>query len=310
MSVAMKEQKPAPRPWRMLFPLFAVLALGLAWSTYWIIASSLAQKAVAERRAALAERGQRLDCSEERWGGFPFRFEFTCADPVLTADAAGTAQAPRLRAVAMAYNPWHLLLLVDGPTRLSRPDGAGLTLNHDGILASLRFRDQTTPPDVSIEIPKLDIVGWYTADDILIHTRPEADGAMGLALTASMSNYQPEGRPPLTVAAGSLLGALRPDGTLSVANIALQDGQTIYKGQGEVRLDAVHRIAGQLATETNDFDGLMRILEPHLDMTPDQFAGLKAMMGLLGQNSKANLIAQDGALYIGPFKVADLLPLY
>ncbi|MGL6181216.1 MAG: DUF2125 domain-containing protein, partial [Aestuariivirga sp.] len=152
----MKEQKPAPRPWRMLFPLFAVLALGLAWSAYWIIASSLAQTAVAERRTALAERGQRLDCSEERWGGFPFRFAFTCADPVLTADTAGTAQASRLRAVAMAYNPWHLLLLVDGPTRLSRRDGAGLTLNHEGILASLRFRDQTTPPDVSIELPTLD----------------------------------------------------------------------------------------------------------------------------------------------------------
>lgn len=310
MSVAMKEQKPAPRPWRMLIPLFAVLALGLAWSGYWVIASSLAQKAVAERRAVLAERGQRLDCSEERWGGFPFRFEFTCADPLLTDAAAGTAQSARLRAVAMAYNPWHLLLLVDGPTRLSRIDRTALTLNHEGILASLRFRDQTTPPDVSVEIPKLHIVGWYTADDVLIHTRPEADGGMGLALSASKSNYQPEGRPPLTVAAGSLVGTLRPDGVLAVSNVELQEGPTVYKGQGEVRLDAAHRIAGQLATETNDFDGLMRILEPHLEMTPDQFAGLKTMMGLLGQNSKANLVAQDGALYIGPFKVADLLPLY
>jgi hypothetical protein len=129
-------------------------------------------------------------------------------------------------------------------------------------------------------------------------------------LSASKSNYQPDGRPPLMVAAGSLLGTLRLDGVLAVSNIELQEGPTIYKGKGEVRLDTAHRIAGQLATETNDFDGLMRILEPHLEMTPDQFAGLKAMMGLLGQNSKATLIAQDGALYIGPFKVADLLPLY
>ena len=34
------------------------------------------------------------------------------------------------------------------------------------------------------------------------------------------------------------------------------------------------------------------------------------MLGLLGNEAKAPLIAQDGVLYLGPFKVAELQPLY
>ena len=306
----MKEQKPAALPWRMLLPLIAVVILGLAWSVYWFIASSMVQKVMAERRAELAEGGHRLACAAETWSGFPFRFEFDCDAPVVTDAAARTAHASRLRAVTMAYNPWHVLLLLDGPTTLSRSGAQSLTVKHQGILASLKFRDFASDPDVSIEIPKLDVVGWFQADEVLIHTRPEPENALGVALSARKTNYQPEGRPPLSVEAGSLFGTIRRDGILAVSKIELQEGSTIYQGQGEVGLDADRRIAGTLATETNDFDGLMRILEPHLHMTPQQLAGFKTMMGLLGQNAQASIIAKDGQLYIGPFKVAELFPVY
>ena len=36
----------------------------------------------------------------------------------------------------------------------------------------------------------------------------------------------------------------------------------------------------------------------------------RAMLGLLGNEAKVPVIARDGALYLGPFKVTDLPPLY
>ena len=165
-------------------------------------------------------------------------------------------------------------------------------------------------PAVSVQLPRLAVKGWYTADDVTIHTRPEADGATGLAVAATGSNYQPAGRPPLVVADARLQGRVTPDGLLRVDAIALQEGPVLFKGDGEVGLDDAHRLSGRLATETNDFEGLMRLLEPHLVMTPEQFAGLKTMLGLLARTGKVNIVARDGDLYVGPVRVAPLPPLY
>ena len=49
---------------------------------------------------------------------------------------------------------------------------------------------------------------------------------------------------------------------------------------------------------------------PHLDLSDGQLANLRTMLGLLGNAAKAPIIAKDGVLYLGPFKVADLRPLY
>lgn len=152
MSDAMKEQKPTPRPWRMLLPLLVVLVLAAAWSVYWLVAASAARNTFDERMAFATERGQRLDCASEDWGGYPFRFEFTCDKPVVTDKALGVLSSGRLRAVAMAYNPWHVLLLVDGPTIFTPAGRPPLTLDHHTILTSLQFADGASDPEVSVEI--------------------------------------------------------------------------------------------------------------------------------------------------------------
>ena len=45
-------------------------------------------------------------------------------------------------------------------------------------------------------------------------------------------------------------------------------------------------------------------------MSDQQRAAFKTIMGLLGQQAEADIIARDGELYVGPFKIANLLPLY
>ena len=83
---------PSSRPWRMFGPLLLVLLLMAGWSIYWLFASAAARNASEAARLRLAGDGIRLDCSKEEWGGFPFRFEFTCDGPRLTS-SQGTLSA-------------------------------------------------------------------------------------------------------------------------------------------------------------------------------------------------------------------------
>ena len=128
------------KPWRMLLPLAAVLVLAGLWSAYWYVAAGLARTELQRQRARLAAQGLEIGCASEDWGGYPFRFEFACTSPVLAA-SRHELSAASLRAYAQAYYPWHVLLLVDGPTRLQPLAGAPLVASHETLRASIRFRD-------------------------------------------------------------------------------------------------------------------------------------------------------------------------
>lgn len=299
----------AARPWKMLLPLAGVLILAAAWSAYWFVAIGIARETFAAERERLAGEGLSLNCTAEDWGGYPFRFEFHCASPVLKMRNEAEARAASLLAVALAYNPWQVMLLTDGPMTMTARGMPQVSASHERIVASLTI-GRDSAPRFSADIPKLELPGLMTAERILIHTRPEAEAATGLALSVSKLNYQPPGRPPLIVDEGSLTATLTSQQTLKVARIDLAQGKVRYWGSGDVGLDGSHRLAGKLATETNDLDGLLAILEPHFELSEQEKAGLRTMLGLLGNEAKADIIASDGQLFLGPFRIADLAPLY
>lgn len=294
----------------MFLPVAGFVLLLLLWSAYWLVASSVARSTVAERRAELKAQGLTLDCTDEGWGGYPFRFEFSCSSPVLTIRNDASASASSLLVVALAYNPWQAVVMLDGPTTVAAVDLPPKQISHGRIIASATF-DRSGDVQLSAEIPDLNIPGLLTSTRTMIHSRPSQSGIVELAASVTGFNYQPEGRPPLLVDQGDMQGTLLKDmKTFSVSKIDLSQGTTRYWGAGDVMLDSDHRIAGKLSTETNDIDGLMKLIEPHLEMSDQQKASLRMMLGLLGKQAKADIIARDGQLYIGPFKVADLIPLY
>lgn len=296
------------RPWRMFLPLGVMLLLSALWSGYWVIAVSLIKDRVQSQRQSLAERGTELLCATESWGGFPFRFAFTCMVPVFRVNDT-LLQAQQLDVIAQAYNPWHILALVKGPTEVTSPSRLALSISHSSARASIRFRSEPEP-EVSVEIPNLDAAGCLTAKKMLVHLRPEPGSSHGIALSAAAFNFQPDGRPPLPLDSIQFVGTLSPALELGVKALELSQGAVIYKGAGTIGLDSQRRISGQLNTETNDLDGLLAILNPHVAMTEQQWRGVTAMLRLLGQNARADIIARNGELFIGPFKVADLAPLY
>lgn len=297
------------RPWKMFLPLAAVILLGLAWTGYWFVASSMVQSRLAEERLRLQELGLALDCTEEGWGGFPFHFEFSCRSPVLTDRKTVEVKSSKLLLTALAYAPWQVVALLDGPTTLTARGIVPTTAQHQRAIAAITLGDEGKPK-LSAEVPALSIPGLVSAAKLMLHTRPSASGGNDVAVSAGDVVYQPEGKPPLALSKAELLGTLLPDRSLKIDSIAFEQGQLRLSGAGTLALDAAHRLSGRIDTETNDAKALMALLGPYLQLTEEQKSGLTTMLGLLGSTAKAPLIAKDGVLYLGPFAVAELKPLY
>src|SRR5690348_755451 len=115
---------------KMLLPMLAVLALAIVWSGYWVLAISSGKRIAAAKRAELQQQGLSLACREETWGGYPFRFEFHCEAPVLVLARGVKVASSSMRAVTMAYNPWHVLILIAGPTTLDMPTLGQTSVQH------------------------------------------------------------------------------------------------------------------------------------------------------------------------------------
>lgn len=297
------------RPWRMLLPLAAILLLALLWTVYWFVASGIAQSRFAEERAKRAAEGMTLTCSEETWGGYPFHFELTCTSPVLRRANGAEISSSRLLLAALAYAPWQVIALIDGPSTLQAGGIQAVPARHQRIIAAITFGNGWKP-SLSAEIPALSVPDHGSADKVMVHTRPSGDGAMDIAASATNVRIQRPGKPAIAVAEGELIANLSSDRTLRIERVALNQDAVRYWGSGTLALDEQNRPAGKLDTETNDLNGLLALVEPHLQLTEDKKAGLRTMLGLLGNEARAPLIAKDGVLYLGPFKISEIRPLY
>lgn len=296
------------RSWRMLLPLAAFLLLAVLWTIYWVLASNFVKTRVAEERAMLAQNRVSLSCTEESWGGFPFHFELTCSSPVLRWDGPAELKSARVLFTALSYAPWQVVALVDGPSTVTSAGLLPTRIEHQRAIVVATF-DRDWKPRLSADIPSLSVAQQGGAAKVLLHARP-SKGGTDVAISASEVTYHPAGRPPLTIGQAELVGSLSPERVLSVERVAMEQGTVRYWGNGTASLDVAHRPSGKLDTQTNDLNGLLELLDPHLQLSTEQKAGLRTMLGLLGNEAKAPLIAKEGVLYLGPFRIADLPPLY
>lgn len=299
----------APHPWRMFLPLGIVLLLAALWSAYWMMASGVARDRLEAERARLRGQGVTLACTQESWGGYPFHFEFSCSSPVVTYAGRAELRSANLLLVALAYAPWQVAALIDGPTTVSSPGVMPTEIMHQRALAAVTF-DKSWLPSLSAEIPEISAGTFGRADKLLLFARPSSSGGTDVALEAAHVTYTPEGKPPVNIDEGSLRGTLQMGPEFRLDKFELKQGQLRYWGSGKLSLDQQHRLAGQIDTETNDIQALLAVTGPQLDLSESKLANLRTVLGLLGNGAKAPIIARDGSLYVGPFQVAELTPLY
>jgi hypothetical protein len=314
----------------MFAPLAGVCLLFAAWSGYWLFAFDTAKSEAASRREALARQGTSLSCIDESWGGYPFRIEFACRAPVLTSKVHNrdvTARASALGIVAQAYNPSSIAVILDGPTAIKFSDGSFLEAGHNRAIASYQYTG-TEWGRLSIEIPAFTVSGVVEASlmALLIRCR---DNAANMAIDArDLTIYgMPQG--PLRLDAASfdaaapqsffanpqLPNASVPGARVEILSAEIARDGVVVTGKGWLGLDEDRRLAGTIATETNDIDGLLEEANRYHPLSQPDRDALKTLLGLIDNSAadkqaKADFIAKDGELYWGPFKLADLPPLY
>lgn len=299
----------APHPWRMFLPLAIVLVLALFWTAYWFAASGIARDRLAEERIRWASKGLAITCTQDDWGGYPFHFEFSCTSPMITLADRAELRSADLLLVALAYAPWQVAALIDGPTTLLAAGISPFEITHQRALAAATF-DGDWQPSLSVDVPALSVPGLGQAEKMMLFTRPAAANGMDISLRGQNVIYRREGKPEVTINDVSFLGTLLADQSLRVDKIELQHGQLRYWGSGALSLDPQHRIAGQIETETNDMQALLALVGPQLGLSESNLANIQTMLSLMGKGTKVPIIAKDGALYVGPLKVSELAPLY
>jgi hypothetical protein len=150
----------AKRPWYMFYPLTGMILVSLLWCGYWFIAFSGAKELFEAKRLEFAGRGMAFSCARESWGGFPFRFEFQCGTAKLHfihGSQTYGVQTSKILAIAQAYNPLHVIVLVDGPTSIDQT-----AVIHDRALMSVTAGlDQDW--DASLETASVTAQGLFTA---------------------------------------------------------------------------------------------------------------------------------------------------
>jgi hypothetical protein len=315
-------------PWRMLLPLALVVTVAALWLIYWTVASTLIEKAYVDAERELQAQGVSLACREANWGGFPFRVERDCAAPEVTVrrsdgDIAGSAS--HLLIAVQAYDPRHAIALLDGPTMLR-----GLTIGeirHERALASVNFSDGRSWR-ASIELPKPVIDGIGSADRLLAHARETGGPNVDLALSAegldipidsgsklAIDNLEIAASLPEDLAAKDIARALARTGKeIAITSLSAKQGELTVTGSGTIGIDSDGYLTGRIPTEINRIDLLFDLVERLVPLSDDDAAAAKTLIDLL-QKSKTgdtelDLIAKNRKLYWGPFKLADLQPLF
>src|SRR5690606_30248664 len=122
------------------FLLVAVIVLAALWMGGWFVANHLASQKIAALKADFIARGGVVDCDAESLGGFPFKFTIDCTPASFELPERGlSAQVGALEAIALIYNPGHVLTAVQGPLSLKMNGDLGVEANWSSLQTSVRI---------------------------------------------------------------------------------------------------------------------------------------------------------------------------
>jgi hypothetical protein len=311
----------------MLAPLVVVLLLAGLWTIYWSIASSQIHKAYAEAEQRLAARGISLNCSNAQWGGFPFRVERSCEEPrfsVNTANGPINIAASKLLMALQAYNPRHAIALLDGETTISGE--ASGKIKHERALASIVLGSDDTW-QATLELPKIAIDEVVSADRLLVSVRtPEGEDA-DFAVAAEKPVLRFADGATLALDAADLVGSFPKAAlgqsiakyfaatgkSITITSLSMRQGELSLTGAGALGVDQSGYLSGRIALRIKRIDLLFENVKAIAHLSEEDARSAKIFVDLLQNGStgdpQIDLIAKDGKLYWGPFKIAELRPL-
>jgi hypothetical protein len=348
-----KAETARPQPRRstrrrfILLIVLVLLVVGL-WSAYWATARGMVGDVLRNATAIASAEGGEIFCGEEWLGGYPFQFELTCAPLRLRTTDGRTATTAGFRAVALAYNPYHVILEADAPLALGGllPGlDQSLVANWRIAQASLRVGDaglargdiELTAPQLLLNAAPEDVAPALAlaAETASFHVRhsPDSDGAADVALSVAQLAVPGLAAPveltaTATIAGGAaLLGnggpidpkaLLSPDGAIRIASLTVAGEGLNLSAQGTLHLDARGRLEGELPLTVSGSDRLPALLAPLFPEGSNVPMSLAGAIVAFGKPTTLDgapavivpLAFRDGVARVGFIPIAPLTPLF
>jgi len=291
----MTESKPAGRRrWLLFLPFMLLVALAIGWSGFWYFTARNVETLVANWIEQEAANGRLYRCASRTFGGFPFRIEMRCREPVMelaSLNPARTVKANDLVDVAQVYEPNLVIAEVTGPVSITEAGSPG-SWQADWRLAQASLRGVGRRPErLSLALDDLKLVQLTdnaaeplgSAGHVEFHLRraPAADAGkatfdFAIQIAAAVVPWGPLGGLPVDAeTTGSLKGLpdLRPKpmasglkewqaagGRLELTKITVRQSDAVAVVAGDIGLSPAGRLDGKFNITVAGFDHVIRDL--------------------------------------------------
>ncbi|ASP35097.1 hypothetical protein CHH27_19155 [Labrenzia sp. VG12] len=177
-----KPPKPSRRGYILLITAIVVVVAG--WSAAWAYGRSILGDQIDQQLQRMATQGLDLSCGNLEIAGYPFRYEVACRDMQSEDRFGATGALGGLNAVALIYNPRHVIFEATSPAAMSVPV-AGLSgdVTWTTARASMKFSgDALGALDAVVDQPAAVFgstlsEGAFAADKAEVHLRQVPDVA-------------------------------------------------------------------------------------------------------------------------------------
>lgn len=304
-----------------------LLVLAILFSIGWLVVSRQVEARLDAMISEEATKGRSWSCDNRHVAGYPFRIEIECINARIkdSGPSQNEVRLSRLGVVAQVYDPTLIIIEAQGPM---------LALSKEQPIASVEWSSLRSSVHLSGgELDRLSIWG----DGISIKTQLNGQPSnVSLSHGEFHLRIKPENDRPsnhlefVTQAAGISSDTMPgPVAKIEIAGTVEQGIQFLnYKGiealemwrqtKGKIQLNALKITRGEQNLEVKGTLGLDDQRKPsgRIEVSgkglEDLFKsqGLSKLSGLQASNVKVPLIFTKGLLLLGPFKVAELHPLY
>ncbi len=293
--------------------LYAPFALLLMLATVWSLGWFWLRGEVFRRMDAAArsweDSGYRVDWSDRRVYGFPFRLDLDVQNARLREQSGWGLAAPRLEAEAFVFAPDHWILVAPDGVVLHRRLGGPVAVGARVLRASIS-EAHSHPPRISVEGLGLTFAtpagakpfGLASAKEFHLHTRagPHDEGAAyveidravatgrgllsdiasGLPVTVTGDGiFTQAGTPSGPGFAGALRAWSAAGGSLAVRRLSLQAGAVSLESRsGTLGIGADGRLAGAMVIRLTGVPRLLGALAADVPLAPEAAKTARAVL--------------------------------
>lgn len=304
-----------------------LLVLAILLSIGWLFVSRQVEARLDAMISEEATKGRFWSCDNRRVAGYPFRIEIECINARIkdSSPSQNEVRLSRLGAVAQVYDPSLIIIEAQAPLILLSKEQQIASVEWNSLRSSVHISG-AQPDRLSISGEGVSVkthLNGQPSNVALAHgefhlrIKPENDRPSNHLEFVAQADGVSSDTMPGPVAKIEFAGTVE-QGIQFLNYKGIESLETWRQAKGKIQLDALKITRGEQNLEVKGTLGLDDQRKPsgQIEVSgkglEDLFKsqGLSKLTGLQTSNVKVPLIFTKGLLLLGPFKVAELHPLY